>query len=48
LRADTTLAAGLARAPAQDSLTMAITIDASRQAQMITSITTQLLGMARS
>jgi hypothetical protein len=29
-------------------LTMAITIDASRQAQRITIITTQLLGMARS
>jgi hypothetical protein len=29
-------------------LTMAITIDASRQAERITIITNQLLGMARS
>jgi hypothetical protein len=48
LRADTTRAAGPARPPAQASLTIAITIEASRQAIRIAMVTTQIRGTARS
>jgi hypothetical protein len=48
LRADTTRRGSAGAHRAQDSFTIAITIEASRQAIRIAIVTTQIRGMARS